>query len=238
MLAITSPTTQATDARAVVEASRQCIVVTTDSWAGSSGTAQWFDRRQHGAWQLHGRPAPVVVGRRGLAWGLGEMNTFGLPGPIKHEGDDTAPAGIFRLGTAFGYAPTAKPLHLRLPYLPLSSNIVAVDDPNSRYYNHLVDTRRVTNDWRSAEKMILADDRYKWGVQVLYNAGGVPGAGSCIFLHVWKSSVTPTSGCTAMAEEDLLRLLGWLDPARQPLLSQMPRSIYNKLQKSWNLPSL
>ena len=36
---------------------------------------------------------------------------------------------------------------------------------------------------------------------------------SAIFLHVWKEPGAPTCGCTAMAREDLLELLRWLDLA-------------------------
>ena len=66
------------------------------------------------------------------------------------------------------------------------------------------------------------DILYKWGVVVDHNAAAIPGAGSCIFLHIWKSSSAPTAGCTAMPESDLVRLLRWLDPARHPILIQLP----------------
>src|SRR5205823_2913233 len=106
------------------------------------------------------------------------------------EGDDKAPAGIFPLGTTFGYA--AKPVPTRMSYLALSKNIVAVDDPRSHYYNRLVDVTRIDHsDWRSAEKMILPDQRYKWGIVVLHNQPPKADAGSCIFLHIWLSPSTP-----------------------------------------------
>jgi L,D-peptidoglycan transpeptidase YkuD (ErfK/YbiS/YcfS/YnhG family) len=165
------------------------------------------------------------------------LNITNLAGPVKREGDDKAPAGIFRLGTAFGYS--AKPIFTRMPYLALSKRIVAVDDPRSRYYNRLVDIATIKHpDWRSAENMILADQRYQWGVVVRHNEPPKPGAGSCIFLHVWLSRDTPTSGCTAMAEQHLRRLIGWLDQAQTPLLVQLPRPIYNEVRESWGLPAL
>jgi len=126
-----------------------------------------------------------------------------------------------------------------LPYLALSYNIVAVDDPHSRFYNRLVNITQINHpDWKSAEKMILSDQRYKWGIVVLHNEPPKSGAGSCIFLHVWLNSSTPTSGCTAMPEEDLRRLIGWLDPAKAPLLVQLPRSIYSEQRGQWGLPKL
>jgi D-alanyl-D-alanine dipeptidase len=227
----------AADQSSIIKRSDQIIVVVTDSWTSTSGVAQWFQRGKHSEWKREGGPAPVVVGKTGLAWGRGELIVKNLAGPVKREGDNKAPAGVFRLGTAFGYS--HKPIRTKMPYLALSTNVVAVDDPNSRYYNQLVDKTKVTRpDWQSAENMILADDRYKWGVVVMHNLPPVPGAGSCIFLHVWKDSSTLTTGCTAMAEENLLAMLQWLDPARKPLFVQLTRSIYNELQSKWGLPAL
>ena len=49
-----------------------------------------------------GEPTPVTIGRAGSAWGLGLHPA--QRGPQKREGDGRAPAGVFRIGTAFGYA--------------------------------------------------------------------------------------------------------------------------------------
>jgi D-alanyl-D-alanine dipeptidase len=218
-----------------LENSRQCVVVITDSWTAPDGVAHRFEREDRSGWQRRGGPSPVLVGRAGLAWGRGETKTADLAGPIKHEGDDKAPAGVFQIGTAFGYAQT--PVTTKMPYLPVSPNVVAVDDPQSRYYNRLVDKTKIRDaDWRTAENMILTDNRYKWGIVVMHNVPPTSGAGSCIFLHVWKDRLTATSGCTAMPEESLLNLIGWLDPRKGPLLVQLPRSIYNELQARWALP--
>ena len=114
-----------------------------------------------------------------------------------------------------------------------------VDDPKSRYYNQLVERSKVERvDWASSEQMLRADDLYKWGLFVVHNPTATPGAGSCIFIHIWRNSSAATVGCTAMAEPDLLRLLRWLDPDAHPVLIQMPRSAYQGLQRSLNLPAL
>ena len=217
--------------------SRQIIVVIAESWNASRGVAYWLDRETHSNWQRRGGPTPVLIGRAGLAWGRGKFNPADLTGPIKHEGDDKAPAGVFRLGTAFGYAGNS--IATKMPYLKLSTDIVAVDDPASRYYNQLLNRSKVAKpDWRSAENMILADNRYQWGVVVLHNFPPVSGAGSCIFLHAWKDSSTATSGCTAMSKNSLIKLIRWLDPTKDPLLVQLPHSIYNEQRPGWGLPAL
>jgi len=71
---------------------------------------------------------------------------------------------------------------------------------------------------------------------VEHNAAAVPGAGSCIFLHIWGGPAKGTAGCTAMAEEDLVRLLGWLDHKESPRLVQLPEAEYARLRAAWSLP--
>lgn len=179
-----------------------------------------------------------MLGKKGLGLGRGlvRLNLNGVP--IKKEGDDKAPAGIFRLSSAFGYAPARSASWVKLSYLALTKEIEGVDDPRSRYYNKLVDRSRVAKvDWNSAEKMRQNDVLYKWGVAVDHNPAAIAGAGSCIFLHIWKNSASPTAGCTAMPEKDLVRLIRWLDPVRRPILVQMTRSAYRAIREKYLLPA-
>ncbi len=189
------------------------------------------------SWQQRGASVPVVVGKTGLAWGRGLTMFYRSSDPIKKEGDNKAPAGIFVLRGVFGYAqkaPTKK-----MPYLTLSANIIAVDDPHSRYYNQLIDKSKSEHpDWRSAEEMFRKDDLYKWGVIVDHNVPPQPGAGSCIFLHIWRAPNKPTVGCTAMSEENIVEIIRWLDATRAPLLLQLPRPVYDEFRDKWNLPPL
>ena len=217
---------------------RQILIVTTPSWPATHGGLTIFERdRRARFWRRAGPEIPVILGQAGMGWGRGFIDTAGNFGPVKKEGDNRAPAGVFRLGLVFGRAhenPGTK-----MPYLRLTPDIVAVDDQRSRFYNQLVNQSEInTPDWRSAERMILADHRYDLGVVVEHNIPPKAGAGSCIFLHVWKTPATLTTGCTAMAEGNLLKIIRWLDPARHPLLVQMPRPVYEKLSKPWRLPQL
>ena len=195
------------------------------------------ERKIGADWEERASPVPIVVGKTGLAWGRGLFDRGSRPGPVKKEGDNKAPAGVFPLLSVFGYAPQNP--GTKMSYLPLSRNIVAVDDPQSVHYNQMVDRTKVRKiDWRTAENMILRDNRYKWGVFVAHNLPPKPGAGSCIFLHVWKTPGTLTTGCTATAENDLLTIIRWLNPAKRPLLIQLPAHIYNEVREEWKLPKL
>src|ERR1700745_1735053 len=83
--------------------SRQCLVVTSRDWGSTNGELRAFERSPAGDWKVVDAAVPVVLGKKGLAWGTG---LFPAPttGPHKTEGDNKATAGIFRLGPAFGYA--------------------------------------------------------------------------------------------------------------------------------------
>ena len=70
---------------------------------------------------------------------------------------------------------------------------------------------------------------YKYGLVVDHNPKAIPGAGSCIFMHIKKPNHIPTVGCTAMSETVMKSVLKWLDPSKHPLLIQAPKSEMKKL---------
>jgi hypothetical protein len=39
-----------------------------------------------------------------------------------------------------------------------------------------------------------------------------------------------------MAEEDLVEVLGWLDPDQQPVLVQLPEPVFETVESAWGLP--
>lgn len=202
---------------------RQLITVESRGWASTRGVLRlWARTSADAAWQQDGADIPVVLGRNGMRWGRG-LHAIPTGAAVKAEGDGCSPAGLFTLGTAFG------PLTAKQAALPawsweqMTAHHAGVDDGKSAYYNKIVDARRVKPDWASAENMLPASGVYRWGLVVNHNPACTPGGGSCIFLHLWPGPRGTTSGCTAMAEPDMLRVLRWLDPAKHPLLAQWPR---------------
>jgi D-alanyl-D-alanine dipeptidase len=221
--------------------SLQAVVVTTKDWSAVPGTAQLFERKTpKSKWKAIGDPFPIVVGRTGLAWGKG-LNDFPASADkslLKAEGDGRAPAGIFALTSAFGAS--GVPEYARLPFTRLSEYTECVDDVKSSHYNKIVDRMQVGNfDWKSSEKMLAVGPEYEMGVFVAHNRTPVtPGDGSCIFLHIWKDASSGTSGCTAMAKENIETVFKWLDAAKNPVLIQMPEGPYGEYRKKWKLPKL
>lgn len=160
----------------------------------------------------------VNLGKNGLGWGLGFVKIpHSKSDPIKKEGDKKAPAGIFKLGLAFGYE---KNINLDLPYLYADDSLLCVDDVDSPLYNRFTDS---SEGLSSFERMKRDDEQYKYGLVVLHNEEQKKGMGSCIFLHIEKSKDHPTVGCTSMKEKDLLKILKWLDKDKNPILIQVPK---------------
>ncbi len=86
-------------------------------------------------WKQVGDASEIVVGRTGTAWGIG-LNAQHGEGPVKREGDGKAPAGVFSIGPAFGYADSAQ---TALAYKAMGTNDWCIDVPASAYYNQIID---------------------------------------------------------------------------------------------------
>ena len=220
--------------------SLQTVVVTIDDWNAVKGEARLFERKTaKSGWKKIGETFPVVIGKNGLAWGAGLNELPSDTGRLllKTEGDGKAPAGIFALTSAFGSS--AKPEFVKLPFTKLEKFTECVDDVKSSHYNKIVDRMKVGNfDWKSSEKMLEVGEPYDLGVFVAHNSERQAGGGSCIFLHIWKDADSPTVGCTAMARENIEKILTFLDAKKNPVLIQLPKDAYARFQTKWKLPQL
>lgn len=222
----------------------QLLVVTTPGWDSTAGELQRFVRSDtRTPWRRDGAVVPIVVGRTGLAWGIGfdRLAVAGVRtvGPRKTEGDGRSPAGVFPLDTAFGFSPADSMRSVRLPYVQLTPSTECVDDTASVHYNTVVDRRTVPQvDWKSAEHMRQVA-QYRIGVIIGYNATPpIKSRGSCIFFHIWAGPRSTTVGCTALDAKELERLMAWLDPRARPVVVQVPATVYPLVRNEWALPAL
>jgi len=112
------------------------------------------------------------------------------------------------------------------------------DDPRSPNYNrHVVIDPRNPPDNYSHEKMRGGDFAYRWLVEIRHNSDPpVPGDGSAIFFHIRRGVNRPTTGCTTMAEPDLVRLVAWLRAPQHPCYALLTKADYLSKWRSWNLP--
>jgi L,D-peptidoglycan transpeptidase YkuD (ErfK/YbiS/YcfS/YnhG family) len=173
---------------------RRLVLVTADRMNAPGATMQLFERGSpNEAWRQLSKPEPAVVGKTGIGWSQ-FFRALARPGePIKVEGDKRAPAGIYAIGRSFGVIASTRP-----GYLHVTPDTICVDDPSSPAYNTIASRAQVGAI--HAENMSQILPMYRRGLLVDYPTDARRRAGSCIFIHVWRSPVTGTAGCVALPE--------------------------------------
>lgn len=215
----------------------QLLVVRSPSWYAASGTLELYSRGGDGSWIGVGTEIPVSLGRNGMGWGRG-LHQRQKSGPLKREGDGRSPAGVFSLQSAFGVSEAMPNDAHDFPYLHALASTYCVEDARSAHYNQVIDASEVRRtSWEKWSELRRSDGLFDWGIIVKQNAPDtVRGAGSCVFLHVWRGQGFPTSGCTAMPHDKIESVLRWLAPDAKPLLVQLPKPVYDGLRSAWALP--
>ena len=175
----------------------------TVAYDAAQGQYFLFGQERTGTeWKTTYDTIPCVVGYNGIA----------EPG-MKREGDGKTPAGDFPLGAVFGYE---NDLGLDNNFIDLELYHHWISDPNSEDYNTLVDYDPAPLE---AEKMKRDDHLYKYGIIVNYNTDPVvPGMGSAIFIHIYRSPEKPTAGCVGLSEGHLVKMIHWLQDASEPTI--------------------
>jgi L,D-peptidoglycan transpeptidase YkuD (ErfK/YbiS/YcfS/YnhG family) len=217
----------------------QLIVGLSPDWNSMRGVLQRFERSGSGPWRPVSDRVPVLFGKNGLAWGRG-LAGQGENGQRKKERDGRAPAGVFRIGKIYTYD-SALPPGANFPFHQVTAADAWIDDPSRTDYNQFVtiDDPEHPPPWFAKEKMRHNDFAYRWLVEIRHNSDPPsPNEGSAIFFHIRRGEARPTSGCTTMAEANLVQLITWLRSERNPCYVLLPRAIYEAKMKAWNLPPL
>ena len=177
---------------------RQLLIVQSDSKNKQVGTLTAWQKKDE-KWLVKYKDIPVNLGRSGV-----------VSAAQKQEGDGATPAGLYKLRRAFGY----ESFSISMPYIQVTKQHYWIDDVASPFYNQLVVGKTAA---KSYELMRRKDELYKLGLVIEYNTEPVvAGKGSAIFMHIRKGPGVPTSGCIAMAEKDIKKLLQWLKPEQNP----------------------
>ena len=184
-----------------IQNNQQVILVTTNGYGTNNAQIRTFDKN-NSKWKeiknINGK-----IGRDGFANQMSETVT-------------QSPRGKYGIGMAFGRQGNPG---TKLPWHDIQSNDVWVDDSNSELYNTL-QKKPAYGRWNSAENMNVS--AYDYGFVINYNTDErTPGAGSAIFFHV---SNTWTAGCTGASKQDVIDILRWIDPDKNPVIIQAPES--------------
>ncbi len=189
--------------------------------AAAAGLARLFERGSPAEpWRLAAGPEPVVLGRAGMAWGLGFHHFAAAGEPKKAEGDGRTPAGIYRIGFSFGFDASPRP-----GYIQLTEDSVCVDDPASPAYNTIT-SRSIVGRQVHGENMRTIQP-YRRGLVVDYPTDAKMRGGSCIFIHIKRASMAPTAGCVALPEERVAAWQQFSEPGA--VLATVPEAALGRL---------
>ncbi|HCY43182.1 MAG TPA: hypothetical protein DHV48_17910 [Prolixibacteraceae bacterium] len=178
----------------------QLIVVFNESPESSTANLVALERKSN-RWKLVAPPMLAGIGRKG----------FADPG-TKREGDQKSPSGFFKLGQLFCYDSI---VDTKMQFIQSSTEDKWIDDPDSDDYNRYV---RGATGARSYEKLLLNGNDYRYCMVIEYNTQPViKGNGSAIFLHLSEGkSINSSAGCVVITQNDMERLLKWMNPELNP----------------------
>jgi L,D-peptidoglycan transpeptidase YkuD (ErfK/YbiS/YcfS/YnhG family) len=146
-----------------------------------------------GQWgaRFGGRRLPCAIGRGGI-------------GAKRGEGDGISPRGLWRVESILYRADRIAPPRTALPCRPIGPRDGWSDDPADPAYNAPVHRPHPFGH----ERLARPDPLYDLVAVLDFNlTPRVPGAGSAIFLHVWRGPRRPTAGCIGLRRQDLLWIL-------------------------------
>jgi len=122
----------------------------------------------------------------------------------KKEGDGATPVGCFPIRKIFYRADRLKEPNTVFPTQPITKYDGWCDDSSDSNYN-----KHIKLPYKSTHEELWRDDNVYDVVAVLgYNdKQPVPGKGSAIFLHIARANYSPTAGCIALTQKDLLEII-------------------------------
>ncbi|WP_203928918.1 L,D-transpeptidase family protein [Virgisporangium ochraceum] len=209
--ATSTPADDANRLRTLPSGTRQLVLVTTDSFSSNTARLATFTRSGD-RWV----PAfPAMQARIGSA-GFADR---------KVEGDLKTPTGVYSIGgTMYGIQPNPG---VRYGYHRVVEDDWWNENPATSGYNTF---EHGPNPGGASEALWTFTPQYRYFAVVNYNIPVVsasPPRGSGIFLHVVNPGKA-TAGCVSLAEQDLLTVLRWLDPASAPRMVLAPRTVLNR----------
>ena len=118
----------------------------------------------------------------------------------KKEGDKKTPKGEFKLKYILYRKDRIFDLKTRLKKIVIKKRMGWCDDPNSNYYNKIINFPSKY----SAEKLWKKENVYDIIIVIDYNLNPViKNKGSAIFIHIAKRKYQPTNGCIAVSKKNI-----------------------------------
>jgi L,D-peptidoglycan transpeptidase YkuD (ErfK/YbiS/YcfS/YnhG family) len=120
------------------------------------------------------------------------------------EGDNITPKGIFKIIKIYYRPDKIKKIKTLIKKIKIKKNMGWCDDPNSRFYNKMINLPTKY----SHEKLYRNDHLYDLIVVLSYNTNPIiKNRGSAIFMHIANNSYKKTKGCIALKKEHLIKII-------------------------------
>ena len=119
------------------------------------------------------------------------------------------PLGIYKILSAMGIAEDPGTI---FPYIQIKEGMYWDLNDDSDTYNRLV----YSDPGGDREVLWKMGAQYNYVLNTSYNEDQTKGKGGAIFIHASKNE--PTAGCISIPEEDMKKLIKWVDPSKKPVL--------------------
>jgi len=180
--------------------SSQVFLVTASNTSTSYGTGSMYGKI-NGQW-VNLSSFPVRLGSNGISY-------------TRVQNSGKTPAGILNILSAFGIADNPGSNY---SYHKVSTLDYWNLNDGSSTYNRLV----IGNPGGDAEHLIDYPKQYKYALVTDWNYLQSVGLGGAIFIHVNGSGAT--GSCISLTEGNLLSLLRWMNPSKNPKVLVVPNS--------------
>lgn len=146
----------------------------------------------------------------------------------RHEGDKTTPVGAYHFPFFFGWNgnPGFKFRFRAAGDYDYWASNTTLDEYNI-WMTYTGDPKKRFYDYEHLKSQPL----YKYAAVIDFNYGinKVYGKGSGIFMHIAPYSGGGTLGCVGMPEKELLKIMMWMDPEKNPVIIMGPTSELKKM---------
>ncbi len=142
------------------------------------------------------------AGRREFRCAIGKNGA--IPEALGCEGDGKTPLGSYKTRYGLYRKDRVEIPQTALQFWPIHINDGWCDAPDDPAYN-----RPVQRPYPASYEKLWRDSPVYDIIIVLghNDAPPIPGMGSAIFLHIARNDYSPTQGCVAVAQADMLALL-------------------------------
>ena len=174
--------------------SKQVLTVTSQYPSSQHATVNAYEK-------INGRWTLVYANMRSLIGQNGMVNDA-----ERRQDTNTTPSGIYDIVFAFGWA--ANP-GTKLPYRLADNNSYWDENSGSPTYNRWVESNPGGDN-----EQLKNQPLYKYAMVLDFNWNQQPQKGAGIFIHINPSHYT--DGCVGLDEPQLVKIMRWLDPAKNP----------------------